>query len=136
MDIEDRTLKALSTAINFRQMRQELISSNIANADTPGFKAKRLAFEEALARAIDIDKQQSLNVSDSKHYNIGGGGFDNLTPEVYEESSGMVTEDGNTVDVEKEAVRMAENKVMYDAAVQLLNKKLGMMKYAVSAENN
>ncbi|MFZ8933509.1 MAG: flagellar basal body rod protein FlgB, partial [Bacteriovoracaceae bacterium] len=49
MDIEDKTLKALATSLKFRQMRQELISSNIANAETPGYKAKRIDFEEALA---------------------------------------------------------------------------------------
>lgn len=136
MEIEDRTLRALAAAINFRQMRQKLITSNIANAETPGYKAKRLDFEDALARAIDIDKQQSMNVDDPRHYNVGGGGFNNLSPEVYEDSSGIVSDDENTVDVEKEMVKMAENKMLYDAAIQLMNKKLGLMKYAVTAEKN
>ena len=136
MNIEDRTLRSLAAALNFRQMRQEIISSNIANAETPGFKAKRLDFEEALARAIDLDKQSSMKANDPKHFNIGGGGFENLEPEIYEDATGIVGDDGNTVDREKEMVRMAENKVMYDAAVQLLNKKMGLMKYAVTAEKN
>lgn len=130
----DTTLKALAASLNFRTMRQELLSSNIVHADTPEYKAQRLSFEDALARAIDIDEQQNLQTEDERHYNVGGGGFANLQPEVYEDPNGVVSEDGNTVDRDAELARMAENKILYDATVQLLNKKLGLMKYAVSSE--
>ena len=121
MDVNDKTLKALTTALNFREMRQELISSNVANANTPGFKAKKLDFEEALA-------------SDDRHFNVGNGGFNNLEPEIYDDPNGVVSENGNTVDVESEMARMNENKIMYDALVQLINKKMGLMKYAITNE--
>lgn len=135
MDVRDKTLKALATSLNFRQMRQEVISSNIANADTPGYKAKRVDFEEALARALDIDGQMKMKVGDEKHYDVGSGGFDNLEPEIYEDPNGVVSEDGNTVDREQEMAKMAENKILYDAAVRLLNKKIGLLKYAISNEH-
>ena len=133
MQISDATVKALAASLNFRQMRQELISSNIANAETPGYKAKRLSFEDALQRALDIDHQQSLHSSDERHFNVGGGGFSNLEPEVYNDPNGIVSEDGNTVDRDKEMALMAENKILYDASVQLLNKKLGLLKYAIQS---
>ena len=63
MKIGDKTIQALRASLNLRQMRQEIIASNIANAETPGYKAKRIDFEEALARAIDLDKLQSLNTT-------------------------------------------------------------------------
>ncbi len=134
MDMNDKTLKALTTALNFREMRQELISSNVANANTPGFKAKKMDFEEALARALDVDGQMQMNASDGRHFNVGNGGFNNLEPEVYDNPNGVVSEDGNTVDVEAEMATMAENKLMYDALVQLINKKMGIMKYAINSE--
>lgn len=134
MDVNDKTLKALTTAVNFREMRQELISSNVANANTPGFKAKKMDFEEALARALDVDGQMQMNVNDGRHYNVGNGGFNNLEPEIYDNPNGVVSENGNTVDVEAEMAQMAENKLMYDALVQLINKKMGMMKYAINSE--
>mgnify|MGYP001119300744 CR=1 FL=1 len=130
----DNTMKALATALNFRQMRQKIISSNIANADTPEFKAKRLDFEEALARALDLDGTQSLKILDERHYNVGGGGFDNLEPEIYTDPNGVVNEDGNTVDRDAEMAKLVENKIMYDAAVQLLNKKLALRKYILNSE--
>ena len=134
MNISDRTIDTLAASLNMRQLRQKLITSNIANAETPGYKAKRLDFEEALARAIDIDKMQSLNTDNDKHYNVGGGGFKNLKPEVYEDANGVVKDDGNTVDRDYEMAMMADNQILYNATVQLLKKKLGLMNYAISAE--
>jgi flagellar basal-body rod protein FlgB len=134
MKIEDKTMQALAASINFRQMRQELITSNIANAETPGYKAKRIGFEEALARALDVDGNEALDVNDERHFDVGSGGFNNLQPEVYEDPNGVVSEDGNTVDRDKEMSLMAKNKILYDASVQLLNKKLGLMKYAIGSE--
>ena len=134
MNFEDQTMKALATSLNLRQMRQELISGNIANAETPGYKAKRIDFENALARAIDLDRTQSLKGKDQRHFNVGGGGFDTLSPEIYEDPNGVVSEDGNTVNRDDEMARMAENKIFFDASIQLLNKKLGLLKYAVGSE--
>lgn len=134
MNVDDPTLKALAAALNFQQMRQEIISSNVANAETPGYKTKRIDFEEALARALDIENQNTLNTEDPGHFNVGGGGFDNLEPTVYDDPNGVVTENGNTVDRDQELAMMAKNKIMFDATVQLINKKLGLLKYIVSSE--
>jgi len=134
MRVDDKTLQALSASLKFREMRNEVVTSNIANAETPGYKAKRVDFEEALARAMDVDGQQNLNVTEREYYNVGNGGFSNLQPEIYEDPNGVVAENGNTVDMETEMARMADNKLMYDATVQLINKKLGMLKYAINQE--
>ena len=120
MDVDGKT-QALSAGIKFREMRQELISSNIANAEVPGYKAKRIDFEEALARALDVDGHLTMNMEDKKHFNVGNGGFNNLKPDVYEDPNGLVNEIGNTVDTEAEMVRMTENKIMHDALVQLMS---------------
>lgn len=134
MDVNTKTLQALSAAVKFREMRQEIISSNIANAETPGYKAKKLDFEEALARALDVDGQMNMNIDDGQHFNVGNGGFNNLQPEIYDDPNGVVSEDGNTVDREAEMAKMTENKIMYDTLVQLMNKKLGLMKYTINSE--
>ncbi len=133
MKLEDKTLQALTASLKFRQLRQELHASNIANAETPGYKAKKLDFEDALARALDVDGQLAMKSSDSRHFNVGGGSFNNLQPEVYEDSNGIVSPDGNNVDRDQELAEMAENKILYDATVQLINKKLGLLKYAVGS---
>jgi len=134
MSFNDKTIDALATALNFRQMRQEIIASNIANSETPGYKAKRIDFEEALARALDVDGQNSLNTNDKRHFNVGQGDISNISPDIYEDPNGHVTENGNTVDRDKEMALMAENKILYDAAIQLLNKKLSLKKCILGSE--
>jgi flagellar basal-body rod protein FlgB len=101
MDVNNKTLQALAAGMKLREMRQELISSNVANADTPGYKAKRMEFEQALARALDVDGQMGMKVEDGKHFDVGNGGFENLQPEVIEDPNGVVSENGNTVDRKK-----------------------------------
>lgn len=134
MRIEDKTVKALAASLKMREMRQQLITSNISNADTPNFKAKRLDFEEALQRALDVDGNLEMLASDERHFDVGNGGFNNLKPEVYEDPNGIVSDDGNTVDRDAEMARMVDNKVLYDASVKLLNKKLGLLKYTIQSE--
>lgn len=134
MNVNDKTLQALAAATKFREMRQEVISSNIANAQVPGYKSKKLDFESALARALDVDGELTMKVENPNHYNVGSGGFDNLAPEIYDDPNGIVSENGNTVDVEEQMAKQAENKIMYDALVQLMNKKLGLMKYVITSE--
>ncbi len=134
MNIDDKTTQALAASLKYRQLRQELIASNIANAETPGYKAKKIDFEEALSRALDVDDEMKMQTTDSKHFNVGNGGFNNLEPEIHDDPNGIVSPDGNTVDRDQEMADMAENKIMYDASVQLLNKKLGLMKYAIGSD--
>ena len=134
MNVDDTTLRALAASLKFRQMRQEVINSNIANAETPGYKSKTVEFEEALARAVDVDHNGVMTAEDKQHYKLHTGGFSSLEPDIVENANGVVSDDGNTVDMEDEMAKMAENKVMYDASVQLLNKKLALMKYAIINE--
>jgi flagellar basal-body rod protein FlgB len=126
----DKTTSALSTALNMRLLRHNLTSTNIANAETPGFKAKKLDFEDALARAVDIDGLKSMSTSNENHFNIGNGPISSLAPEIYDDPDGALNNDNNSVDMEKEMANMAENNIMYRAALQLINKKLAALKYA------
>jgi flagellar basal-body rod protein FlgB len=134
MDINDKTFQALSAAINFRQMRQKLISSNIANSETPGYKAKRIDFEKALQGAIDINGDNSLQTSSDRHFSVGGGGFASLSPHIYVDPNDVVSDDGNNVDMEDELIKMDENIMMYNASMELMKKKLGLRKYILSSE--
>jgi flagellar basal-body rod protein FlgB len=56
----DVTTDALGASLNYRLLRHNVTSANIANAETPGYKAKEVQFEDALARAVDLDGMNSL----------------------------------------------------------------------------
>jgi flagellar basal-body rod protein FlgB len=131
-DIFDKTTNALATSLAMRQLRHNVTSSNIANAETPGYHAKKMDFEGALQRALDLDGMNSLSTSSPEHFAVGGIAVNKARPDIYEDPNGVVNNDGNTVDIEKEMSALSENAVLYKAALQLINKKMAALKYAAT----
>ncbi len=128
----DKTTNALSTSLNMRQLRHNVTTSNIANAETPGYHAKKVDFEDALVRALDTEGVNALQTSSPEHFQIGTSSPAKVRADVYENPDGQVSNDGNTVDLEKEMSALAENAIMYKSALQLINKKMAALKYAIS----
>jgi flagellar basal-body rod protein FlgB len=128
----DKTTDALGSSINLRQIRNSITSSNIANAETPGYKAQKVDFEEALSRALDTENLGKMHADHPEHFLMGQGAIGRVSADVYDNPDINVSNDKNTVDLEKEMSTLAENSIMYKAAVQLINKKLAAMKYAVT----
>lgn len=126
----DKTTDALATSLAMRQIRHNVTSANIANAETPNYHAKKVDFEDALARALDIDGNNSLSTSHGEHFSVGGR--PSVEPGIYENPEVALNNDGNTVDMEKEMSALAENSILYKSALQLINKKMAAMKYAIS----
>lgn len=126
----DPTIGALNTSLNLRLTNQNVISSNIANADTPGYKAKAVEFESAFREALGVGDELKMADTNAKH--IVPRETDPVFPEIYEDPNGVESLDGNTVDRAAEMAKMAENQILYDASAEMLKKKLGMLKYAVS----
>lgn len=126
----DPVIGALNTALNLRLLNQNVISSNIANADTPGYKAKAVEFESALRDALGVDTQSSPTQTHPEH--LIHKATDPVNPEIYEEQNGVESLDGNTVDRAAEMEKLAENQILYDASAEMLRRKLAMLKYAIS----
>lgn len=130
-DLFDKTTNALATSINMRQIKHNVTTSNIANAETPGYHAKKIDFEDALARAIDLDGLRGMSTTSGDHITVGGKSA-KVRPDIYENPEGAVNNDGNTVDLEKEMSALSENAILYKTALQLINKKMAALKYAAS----
>lgn len=129
-DLFDKTTNALATSLAMRQLRHSVTASNIANAETPGYHAKKVDFEAALGRAIDIDGLRGMSTSNAEHIAVGGASAA-VRPDVYENPEGAINNDGNTVDIEKEMSALAENAILLKTALQLINKKIAALKYAI-----
>lgn len=125
----DLTMRGLNAVMNFRLANQNVISSNIANADTPGYKAQKMEFEDALRNALDVSGRLAMEASDPSHFVKADPGH--IDPEIYDNPNGVVHLDGNTVDRNVEMVSMAENQIQYDAATEMIRRKIGMIKYAI-----
>jgi flagellar basal-body rod protein FlgB len=116
-----------------RTKRSEVITSNIANAETPGFLAIGYDFEDQLKSIANLDKRTSLKVSAPQHlrnaFTKADGTFE---PDVFVRPSESVGEDGNTVDVDIEMAQMAQNQILYRSAVEMINRKVGVLRYAIN----
>jgi flagellar basal-body rod protein FlgB len=132
MSLFDKTIGGLGKSLNMRLLKQDVLSANIANAETPGYKAQRVDFEEELSRALELNEVGKMDTSHPDHFPQVAGRVDAVKPEIYDEPDVVVNNDGNTVDMEKEMSRLTENTILYKAAVELINKKLGAMKYVAS----
>ena len=127
----DKTTQALGASLNYRLLRHNVTSSNIANAETPGYKAKVVEFEDALARAVDLDGAAAATTSHPDHVPVSPMiGRERVTVE--DNPDADVNNDKNTVDLDKEMTTLAENSVLYKAALTLINKKMAMLKYGIT----
>jgi len=128
----DKTTDALGSAANMRLLRNSVTSANIANAETPGYKAQKVDFEDALSAAIDREGAGKLNADHAEHFVVGQGSVSRLKADVYDNPDVNTTNDKNTVDLEKEMANLAENTILYKAAIQMINKKLAGLRYAIT----
>ena len=130
--IFDKTTNGLGASLALRSLRHNVTSSNIANAETPGYKAKKVDFEDALARAIDLEGVGKEMATSPEHFAMSTGAISKAKADVYDNPEGNTTNDQNTVDLEREMANLQENSILYKAALQLMNKKLGALKYAAT----
>ena len=94
------------------------MATNIANADTPNYKAKDLDFNQAMKAALgNTGSQENMSVTNSKHI----GSANNVSAQVKERSNLQNSADGNTVDMDVEQSQFAENALQYETLVSMIN---------------
>ncbi|MCH9639816.1 MAG: flagellar basal body rod protein FlgB [Betaproteobacteria bacterium] len=118
----DKAVNYLHQALNVRVARQELLSSNIANADTPSFKAKDIEFANVLNDRLSSSgvHKTGLTTTSPMHFdlkNAKGVLGDHTLYRVPLQPSA----DGNTVDMDVERTRFADNSIKYDANLTFIN---------------
>lgn len=125
----DKLHQGLGTVLNLRTQQNSITASNIANADTPNYKARFINFENILADAVGEDAD-NLNTTHSRHFTGLGG--DPSEPEVETLEPPAWVLDGNSVELERESVRLKENAMMFRATTRGLSRRLAMMRYAAN----
>jgi len=122
--------QGLGQVLNLRMAQHALTAANLANTDTPGYKAKFIPFDEVLGKAVERGKSVDMRATHARHNaglsaNVGD-------PRVDEIEAAPWVADGNSVDTEREAVRLKENATMYGGVSRGLGKRLAMLKFAAS----
>jgi flagellar basal-body rod protein FlgB len=130
--IFDRTTSLLQKSLNVRSAQHLVLSSNIANADTPNYKAFEVAVDEEL-RKLDTGKPRiQLARTHSGHLPVGQSeAGDRVTLKNSPAPELSLRADGNTVDLDREMGELAENSIKYKTSAQLIVEKLKILKNVI-----
>ncbi len=114
----DTVSAGLSRALTLHHKRHEILASNVANVETPGYRSRDLEFKDALGMAFET------------------GAADERAPVVSEarlvdRPSGSMRPDGNTVDIDMEMARLAYNRSRYTTYAEILTRRLGTLRRAI-----
>lgn len=115
-------------ALQLRSKRAEVIASNIANADTPGYKARDFDFQKVLSQQVDAGASR-VETTRKGHIQANSGLVS--ATEMAFRASTQSSLDGNTVDSQKEHAAFAENAVKYQASLRFLNGTISTLMTAI-----
>jgi flagellar basal-body rod protein FlgB len=120
----DQALQFQQTALQLREARQELIASNIANADTPNYQARDIDFASALQGALG-NQPGSLQMASTAPQHLGGSaGASVLGAPVQYRAVIQPSADGNTVNMDAERAQFAENTIRYEASLKFIGQQV------------
>lgn len=122
---DDSTMRVTKLALDGLARRQDVISNNIANVDTPGYQAQNLNFETALKKALRKEDGFRLEVTNPLHLASPTG---SNTFQLAARPGGSQRADGNNVDIDVELMNMSETGIEYQALSQAASKKLLLLK--------
>ncbi|KZN39531.1 flagellar basal body rod protein FlgB [Pseudoalteromonas luteoviolacea] len=126
----DKALGVHQHTMLIRSQRAEILASNIANADTPGYKAKDIDFGRALNAAKSAQQRgNQMTRTDEKH--IGGGTRLTNSEELFRNPNQTDTGDGNSVDIQVERNLYVQNALEYQASLNFLGGKFKSLKKAL-----
>ncbi|MDP2229577.1 MAG: flagellar basal body rod protein FlgB [Methylotenera sp.] len=135
----DEALSFHQNALRVRGQRQELIAANIANADTPNYKARDIDFKSAMQSAIAGVNREAFKATKTSALHLdslptnsgissGAPGAAMFRPII----QGSV--DGNTVDMDVERNQFADNAIRYEASLNMINGQLKKMLSAIQGQ--
>jgi len=125
--INDSAIRTLRTALNGLSMRQQATANNIANYNTPNYKAARVSFEDSLQRQL----RDQVSVGSSARF--GSDDAEAATVTVSRDQSTSMRSDGNNVDLENEMARLAATVINYNTVSELVSIKLSILKSVISS---
>ena len=133
------TVEVLSKSVSLRTRQQNLIASNIANAETPGYIPKSLDFEQQLQSAVKSSNRKgsssnSERTSHPMHIPLksgAGASLQRVAGKIVDTPAKTPGRDGNAVEMENEMNRMMQNQVLFNASTQLLTQKFSGIRAAL-----
>jgi len=122
------TLHALEQGLNGAALKQRTISQNIANVDTPNYKAKKVVFQHALDEAMEGKAFQAYK-RDNRHIDFSNS--NSRGPYVTSQKGTMYNHNQNNVDIDMEMAELAKNQIYYNALIERLNGRFNSLQTAI-----
>ncbi len=123
----------MARALDALALRQQVTASNVANADTPGFQAQAVRFEDLLQRLLSGNSAPlPLTRTNPRHLSTVPVSPSSVQPEVVTLSGTRYRNDGNNVDIEREMGLLAETTLRYSAVSEALARRLAMLRAMAS----
>ena len=116
--ILDSTMRGLTQALTMHQKRHEVLASNLANVETPGFRAQDLDFATALKEAFEEKPAPFETLGET-------------TPRQVEDTNAPARADGNTVDLDLQMAKLGMNGGRYVALARVLAMRIGLLRQAI-----
>jgi flagellar basal-body rod protein FlgB len=124
MRIFDHTIQLLERTLDLRSARQRVIASNLANEETPGYRASELNFMDQLRSAQQGRLPVVLAATQPRHFGLHGPqGVQAITGKLNEVPAGDLPLDANSVNLELEMAKLSDNAIQYNTAATILAKK-------------
>jgi flagellar basal-body rod protein FlgB len=130
LDALNRTLDFHATALLLRSERSRVLAGNLANADTPSFKARDFDFRQALVQATGQTKDAAIARTQAGHLPVGGA---LAAPTLLYRAPVQSSLDGNTVELDVERASFADNTLRYEASLRFLNGQIRTLMTAMGA---
>jgi flagellar basal-body rod protein FlgB len=128
----DSNIQLLAKVLDLRAQNQQVIGSNIANAETPGYAPAKFQFEGELREAIQKKNTMPLATPQPGHFPLGSQDVQSINGSIIRTPDRTGIGDENGVNVDDEMLAMSENELMYETSAQLLQKKLGLIRYVIT----
>ncbi|MEN2766455.1 flagellar basal body rod protein FlgB [Ornithinibacillus xuwenensis] len=127
MDLFGGTINTLQQSLNYASVKNQTISSNIANAETPDYKAKDVVFKDILNK--ELTSSITAKRTNSRHLP-----FENDVQSAYQvvtRNDTTYNHNGNNVDIDKEMSELAQNQIYYQSLVERLNGKFNSLQTVI-----
>ena len=125
----DRLTTTIERSLDFRLERANVIAGNLANVDTPDYTPTEVTFDEQLRQHLSGEEPPGIARTDAAHLDTGVEG---TQAEMEFDYFALPNQDGNSVDLDHEMSKLSENQIQYRASTNFYNKRMALLKYAIS----
>lgn len=124
-------INLLTKALDASWKRNEVITNNIANAETPGFKKSTVSFEEILKEELSGKKLKGV-LTHAKHININGSNIEDIKHTIKTENNYSTRMDKNNIDIDVEMAERAKNEIIYNTLTSKMQSNFQKIKFVIN----